>query len=73
MYSYQSLIVPEYTARRNCAAVACYSAADPLIQFSGRVDLFSPVCYRMTKSHVTAAVFKLEARFLDTFKSDVAE
>jgi len=35
---------------------------------SGRVDLFSPVCYRRTRSQVTAAVFKLAARFLVTFQ-----
>jgi len=43
-------------------------ATPPPTQFSGRVDLFSPVCYRMTRSNVTAAVFKLRARFLDTFQ-----
>jgi len=41
------------------------AAADPV---SGRVYLFSPVCYRMTRSHVTAAVLKLGARFLNTFQ-----
>jgi len=43
------------------------AAALPPTQFSGRVDLFSPVCYCTMRSHVTASVFKLGARFLDTF------
>jgi len=38
-------------------------AADPLTKFSGRVDLVSPVCYCMTRSHVTAAVFKIRHDF----------
>jgi len=50
------------------AAALPWPAALPPTQFSGSVDLFSPVCYRMTKRHVTAAVFKLEARYLDTFQ-----
>jgi len=57
IYSYQSLFVPVYEQ------AACAAA-----QFSGSVGLFSPVCYRMMRSHVTAAVFKLGARFLDTFQ-----
>jgi len=53
MYSYQSC-----THRLHAAAALTQPAADLPSQFSGRVDLVSPVCYRMTRSHVTAAVFK---------------
>jgi len=42
-------------------------------QFIGRADLVSPVCYRMTRSHVTAAVFQTRARFYDTITSDFVE
>jgi len=44
--SYQSLIVPVYAeaARRSCAHAARRVAAEPT-QFSGHVDLVSPVCY----------------------------
>jgi len=37
------------------------------------VDLVSPVCCCVTRSHVTAAVFKLGRDFLTLFKSDVVE
>jgi len=48
--------------RIGCTATARRVAAEP-IQFSGRVDLVSPVCYHMVRSHVTAAVFKLGRTF----------
>jgi len=65
MYSYQSLFVP--AARRSCAALVCRRPADP-VHNQVCVDLVSPVCYRMTISHVIVAVFILGARFLDTFQ-----
>jgi len=49
------------THRLRAAAVSPWLAAPPPTQFSGCVDLFSPVCYRITRSHVTTAVFKLRA------------
>jgi len=61
------------THRLRAAAALPWPAAPQPTQFSGSVDLFSPVCYRMTRSHVTADVFKLGARFLETFNSDVVE
>jgi len=69
MYLYQTLFVPvyAYTARHSCAALASRRLADPVS------DLVSLVCCRVTVGHVTTAVFKLRARFLDTFKSDVVE
>jgi len=51
MYSYQSLYLCTHRLR-----AFCYAAADPV---SGRVDLVSPVCYHMTRSHMTAAVFTI--------------
>jgi len=64
MYSYQSLFVPvyEWAVRYSCIPVVCYDTADPVFQPC------SPICYRMTRSHVTASVFKLRARFYDTFQ-----
>jgi len=56
------------THRLRAAVAFPWPAAPPPTQFSGRVDLFSPACYRMTSIHVTIAVFKLKARFFDTFK-----
>jgi len=53
--------------RLPAAAALPWPAAPPPTQFSGSVDLFSFVCYHMTRSHVTAAMLKLGARFLDTF------
>jgi len=67
MYSYQSLFVvlPVYaqTARLSYVTVACCVAADPIFWLCWLTCLL-----RMTRSNVTAAVFKLGARFLDTFR-----
>jgi len=60
MCSHQSLFVPVYAkaARRSCVAVVCHAAAHPPTQFPA-VLTFSHVCYRITRSHVIAAVFKI--------------
>jgi len=66
MYAYQLLIVPVC-----CAATAeprC--RADPVYRPCWPVSL---VYFRMTRSHVTAAVFQTRARFYDTFTSDFVE
>jgi len=54
--------------RLRAAEVLPWPAAPPPTHFSSCVDLFSPLCYCMTRNNVTAAVFKLGARFLDTFQ-----
>jgi len=55
-YVFVPVTVPVY-ARRSSIAVPCCT------QFSGLVDLFSPVCCHVTRSYVTAAVFKLGRDF----------
>jgi len=61
------------THRLRAAAALPWPAALQPTQFSGHVDLFSPVCYRMTRRHVIAAVFKLGRDLSTLFKSDVVE
>jgi len=56
-------IPTSHCVRIGCAALARCTAADPLTQFSGRVDQFSPVCYRMRKNHATSATFELKGIF----------
>jgi len=65
MYSCQSLLVPvyAYAASRSYAALACRWPS-----FSSLCSLVSPVYCRMTKSHLTATLFKVGAQFLDTFQ-----
>jgi len=70
IFAYVFVPVTVCTCVRICCApqLRCRSLLRrrrPPIQFSGLVDLLLLVCYRMTRSHVTAAVFKLGARFLD--------
>jgi len=56
----------------------CLDAAAALPQLaansvSGSADLVLPVCYRMTRSHVTATVFKLGRNFSTLLQSDIVE
>jgi len=75
LHMYACLFVPVIDC--TCARISCmpqlHCRSPPRrcqpTQFSDRVDLVSPVCYRMTKSHVIAAVFKLGARDFSTLSS----